>query len=626
MQRDEPSTGGLGARRREPPAPEAYVVDRYEGEIAGYYLGAPYPVNRNLFDASVPVERRVTLVDTDFGDATAYDAANLINQMARSDYQGAFSQPYWTKGPPGPWLIIGDDSRQRIVQRARRLSTASFILPDPLESTDARAAVGRPGSAAAVAAPPVAEPSESMYVRDPTPTCQILPSGSPYEEVYDFYDPSIERAEFEREVPPTRRVVLRSGNVTTAYDAAQLLRAAKGVGGNWDRTPEQRNYVLLTPTGSCLFGRDDYLELVRRSTATDDNGQDVVAITNQRAQEADEGEAEEEETRLPLASRPAPSVTRVPTLGLSQRMEAPGAALARVPLQQRAPVAAAAARTRRLSRPQPMPLVPTQRAPASRPVPPVVQPQPSQTRQVAAPPANAPQATRTSQAVPFGGATWATRVARAVRGLRQGDLMRLVASPDFVETINDGPLAADMLAETLALRFVIRGDPLPIVLTSLAVRSLGAPPSDQIVDAAIIIDLAKRDALSRIDPLRRAGFDPSDDAIVRSIVERLSGPEPDPEGAVDIINAFPFRDPANYRRVLAAATRLGFLGVVRYVAESVLRDSPITRDEATLLADIATQAGERAIASLFLLQAAPMEPVPVSADYREREREYRGEF
>lgn len=601
MQRDE---AAAGAARGPGQAPIAYLVDAYGGEIAGYYLGAVYGLSQSLFDAAVPIERRVILVDTDFGDATAYDAANLVNQMARTDILDDDGHPYWLKGPPGPWLLVDDDNHRRIVDRARRFAMPTRAFPeDETSRASARALVGARADARAPVGPvtaPVAEPSESVYVRDPTPSCQILPSGGAYAEVYDFFDPDISRDEFEREVPPARRVVLRSGNSTIAYDAAQLLRATKGVAGNWDRAPAQRTYVLSTATGSCTFDRDAYLDLVRRSTAAGTNDQQRQ---QQQEEEAEATEEEEERVQNIRAPSPLAPATRAPYV---PALQSTLAAQTRTQLQRQRPMTTMA-RAREAVRPRvAAPVAPLARMP----------PPPRQAGLSALRPR--PQLQREEQPV-------RARINEAVQGARQGALMRLIGAPDFVEVMQV-PLAVDDLADALVRSFASTADPLPVALTSLAVRSLGAPALSEVVDAAIVASLAQDNALDGVVMLRRMGFDPSDNAVIRSILARLTGPAPDREGAIAIIDALPLRDPTNYRRVLAAAARLGSMPVVRYVVESVLRDRPITRDEATLLADVASEAGQRAIASLFLARAEPLEPVPVSADYREREREYRGGF
>ncbi|BCU03497.1 hypothetical protein [Pandoravirus japonicus] len=613
MQRDE---AAAGTARVPGQAPIAYLVDAYGGEIAGYYLGAAYGLSQSLFDAAVPIERRVILVDTDFGDATAYDAANLVNQMARTDILDDDGHPYWLKGPPGPWLLVDDDNHRRIVDRARRLAMPTRAFPeDEASRASARALVGPRADARVPVGPvtaPVAEPSESVYVRDPTPLCQILPPGSAYADVYDFFDPDISRDEFEREVPPTRRAALRSGNSTIAYDAAQLLRATKGVAGNWERTPAQRTYVLSTPTGSCIFDRDAYVDLVRRSTAAGTNDQQQ----QQQREEEEEAEATEEEQERAQSIRaplPLASAMRAPYAPASQSTLA---AQTRTQLLQRQRPMTTMARAREAVRPRiAAPAAPLARVapPPRRAALPAIRPLPQLQREER--PTLAPTTRALARA----------RIDQAVQGARQGALVRLIGSPDFVDVM-DAPLAADDLADALVRDFASTADPLPVALTSLAVRSLGAPALSEVVDAAIVANLAQDSALDGVGVLRRMGFDPSDNAIIRSILARLTGPTPDREGAIAIIDALPLRDPTNYRRVLAAAARLGSMPVVRYVVESVLRDRPITRDEATLLADVASEAGQRAIASLFLAQAEPLGPVPVSADYREREREYRGAF
>ncbi|AVK74641.1 hypothetical protein pqer_cds_219 [Pandoravirus quercus] len=608
MQRDELPTGGADGSAA---APVAYFADGYSGEVAGYYLGPTYSISQGLFEASVPAERRVVLVDTTSDDATAYDAANLINQMARSDFQDSEGQPYWLKSPPGPWLFIDDDSHRRIIQRARRLLMPSLVFPDEDEDmvgartpASARAPAGAP---VAPSAAPVAEPSQSVYVRDPTPSCAILPSGSAYTEVYDFYDPSIDRDEFEREVPPARRVVLRSGNSTIAYDAAQLLLATKGVAGNWERAPAQRTYVLSTATGSCIFDRGAYEDLVRRSTAVGDDGQEAVT----------EEEEEEEEIQVPLAPRPAAREPLAPTPRL-RPSAAPRAPVRRPPQQ---PQPGRAATTTVFARPTPQPQIASvtrpgrlpERGPMLAPVtrralPLVVQAQPPQRPQTAAPSIDA---------------SVVARIDEAVRGAHQGALVRFIASPGFAADMR-ASRAADYLGDALARDFVRGTDPLPIALTSLATRSLGVPDVSQIVDAATIVGLVRHGALGSIAALQRAGFDPSDSAVIRSILVLLSGPAPDVGSVINVIDALPPRDRAGYLSVLTAAARLGSRPVALYITESVLRDAPISPDEAAVLANTADQAGQRAIASFFRSQAEPLGPVPVSADYREREREYRG--
>ncbi|AJF98301.1 hypothetical protein TW95_gp1567 [Pandoravirus inopinatum] len=459
MQRDELPTGGGDESAA---APVAYFADGYSGAIAGYYLGPTYSISQGLFDASVPVERRAVLVDTTSGDATAYDAANLINQMARSDFQDNEGQPYWLKSPPGPWLLIDDDSHRRILQRARRLLMPDEDMVGARTSTSARAPAGAPVTPSVA---PLAEPSQSVYVRDPTPSCAILPPGSAYAEVYDFYDPSIDRDEFEREVPPARRVVLRSGNSTIAYDAAQLLRATKGVAANWERAPAQRTYVLSTPTGSCIFDRNAYEDLVRRSTAVGDDGSQEAVI---------EEEEEEEEIQVPLAPRPAVREPLAPTSRL-----APPATTARVQavalarLQQGL---AETARARQTSQPPIAPLVSTARVPERRPglvrasvpatrraVPPVAQTLPPQIPQAAAPSIDA---------------SVVARIDEAVRGARRGALVRFIASPGFVADMR-AALAPDYFGDALARDFVSSDDPLPIALASLAARSLGVSDVSQ---------------------------------------------------------------------------------------------------------------------------------------------------
>ncbi|AGO82246.1 hypothetical protein pdul_cds_272 [Pandoravirus dulcis] len=613
MQRDEPAVGGSDDLLQGA-TPIGYVADAYSGEIAGYYLGVTvHSANQALFDAVVPIERRVVLIDTGSGDATAYDAASLVNQLARTDFRDDDGQFYWLKGPPGPWLLIDEDSERRIIDRARRLATPPVAFPQGDTSRrDVRAPV-RVGVSArerATVTAPVAEPSESVYVRDPTPSCQILPPGSAYAEVYDFFDPEISRDEFEREVPPARRTVLRSGNSTLAYDAAQLLRATKGVAGNWERPPAQRTYVLSTATGSCIFDRDAYLDLLRRSTAA------AGTADQQQEEEEEEAEAtEEEEEERAQNIRALSSSTLATRTSYAPALQGTLATQTRTRLQRQRPMTTTA-RAREAVRPRiAAPVAPFARVPppSRQTVLPALRPQPQ------------PQQEERPRLAPTARALARARIHEAVQGARQGALIRLVGSPDFIDVMTV-PLVADDLADALVRDFASTADPLPVALASLAVRSLGAPALSEVVDAAIVANLAQNDALDGVVMLRRMGFDPSDNAIIRSILARLTGPTPDREGAIAIIDALPLRDPTNYRRVLAAAARLGSMPVVRYVVESVLRDRPITRDEATLLADVASEAGQRAIASLFLARAEPLEPVPVSADYREREREYRGAF
>lgn len=581
MQRDEPAPDIDPSVWDEP---IGFVID---GDAAAYYLGDPRGVSREIFDAVVPDERRVVLLDTQEGTAAAYDAAHLINQMNPTRTRFTSDEaPWWLKAAPGPRLLISDDDYRRIAERARLLTAPPLGYP----------------SAAGPA--PIPEPRESIYVRDPTPACQILPPGSPYREAFDFFDIDVERDDFEREVPPARRAVLRSGTLTTAYDAAQLLRAAKGVAGNSDRLPAARAYVLSTATGSCTIDRGAYEDLVQRAVAT------TVDEVEQQATEEEE-EWEEPEPVVPLwvphtVQRPRELAVLPAIVTRAQTPVIPSPPSRRpmtttVRAREAAQIYAPAAR----QAPRAIPAVDRFLGAGATPLGarPQQQPQPQQLS-----------------------ASTRTRINEAVRGAREGALVRFIASPDFAQLMQ-APLAVEAFAQALADDFMGgpgAGDPLPIALTSLAVRSLGSPVLSDTADATLVSALVERDAATYLPMLQQSGFALSDDAVIRAVLTRVRGPQRDVDGAIRILDALPLRDRTNYRRVLAGAARLGSLPVVRYVSESVLRDAPITRDEATLLADVANDAGQRAIASFFLSMAEPMEPVPVSADYREREREYRG--
>ncbi|WBR14339.1 Ul36-like domain-containing protein [Pandoravirus kuranda] len=576
--------------------PMAVLVDLPYGVDDVYYAQGRV-VDQPTFDRLVPPERRATILNTATNVSTVYDVVELVDLIEDVDEgeDEGYGEPQWTVTQPTPRVEISDDDQTRILERARA------------------AAATQPSKS-------VPEPEITTSVVDPTPQCQILPRGSAYDEVYDFTDFDVSRDEFERDVPAPRRAVIRSGASTTAYDAKQLVRAAKGVIGNSRKPPSRRIYVLSTRTGSCTLDRKGYIDLWQRSRATGvEQGPPPVATT----------------TTSTMATPTEPVRAQQPALTFYQPRRQPS-------LQQNRIISAADVYSRPPFTGQPAP-------PLTRAGPPVSQATPLSRmgpslgmRAPLIPAAGGvgveaigrTQAPRPlliagpSAAVP---AQTNQRIRDAVSGARDGALVRLLGSPDFAQVMA-GSLAIDTLADALVRDIVARRASgasdiaLPIVLTSLGVRSYNMPALAETFDAALLNALGEADALGLVDTLRRAGFAPSDNAIIRSVVYRLSPPRGDTQTAMRILGEAPMSNLLNYRRVLAAAARVGSLPVTRYIVESILRDAPLSTNDALELANIAAGANQRAIQSLFLSLAQPAPPVPVSADYREREREYRGTF
>ncbi|AVK76858.1 hypothetical protein pmac_cds_170 [Pandoravirus macleodensis] len=601
----------------EPPL-AALVDPAYGAEHVYFVRGGA--VDEPTFARLVPPARRVAILNMATGVSVVYDVSelvDLIEDVDEDDEYDGYGEPQWIVTQPAPRVEISDDDQGRILERARE------------------AAVTQPSTS-------VPEPDITTSVIDPTPRCEILPRGSDYNEVYDFTDFDVGRDEFERDVPPSRRAVIRSGTSTTAYDAEQLVRAAKGVIGNSRRIPSSRTYVLSTRTGSCTLDRNGYVDLLQRASAADVVQEPLSTETA----------VPREPERVP---QPAPQVA--PT----QQQQPP----ARQSQQAVASAASAAASMRRAARAESAtaPTVPFEQLTLRQPRLASVMAPTTRQRPTAAPQATsvsrmgpslgryaplAPMA-RTAGAESLGGvraprplavagpSTVAAsgpinqRIHDAVGRARDGALVRFLGSPDFIQTMS-ASLAIDILANALVQDFVARqasGDSdsaLPIALASLGVRSYSVPALSEALDAALLDALGQADALGLVGVLTRAGFAPSDNAIIRSVVYRLSMPRRDTETAMRILEQVPMSDLLNYRRVLAAAARLGVLPVARYVVESILRDTPLGANDALALANIAAGANQHSIESLFLSLAQPASPVPVSADYREREREYRGTF
>lgn len=612
MQRDLYLPRLVAGAADEPPmavlADPASVIDQT------YYVGGNV-VDEPTFVRLVPPERRTALFNTATDTSVLYDISELVDLIEDveedEDEDEWYNEPQWVVTQPAPRVEISDDDQSRILERARAVAATQTSRSVP-------------------------EPEITTSVVDPTPRCEILPLGSAYDEVYDFTDFDVGRDEFERDVPASRRAVVRSGTSTTAYDAAQLARAVKGVIGNSRKIPSRRAYVLSTRTGSCTLDRNGYVDLLQRANAPDDTTQ-------------------EQPRETAGAGEPGRMVQSVPALPELQQQPSVG--------QSHRPVGAVAAPVRPAARVENVvvPVAPLERLPLRRPLlasviapparqgpgagfqaPPVSRMGPSLGGYTSLAPAAGSvgreslgrvQAPRPLAAV--GPSTVAAsgplnqRIQDAVGRARDGALVRFLGSPDFIQ-IMSASLAIDVLADALVQDFVARqasGDTdsaLPIALTSLGVRSYGVPVLSEALDAALLDALSRAGALGLVGILTRAGFAPSDNAIIRSVVYRLSMPRRDTETAMRILEEVPMSDVLNYRRVLAAAARLGVLPVARYVVESILRDTPLGADDALALANIAAGANQRAVESLFLSLARPASPVPVSADYREREREYRG--
>nr|UDO47864.1 hypothetical protein [Pandoravirus massiliensis] len=572
-----------------------------------YYLNGGF-VDEPTFSRAVPPGRRVAILNMATGVAVVYDISQLADLIVEEEEDEEedewYAESRWVVTQPAPRVEISDDDERRILERAR---------------------------AAAVAEPSlfVPEPEITTSVVDPTPRCEILPEGSAYDDVYDFTDFDVTRDEFDRDVPPQRRAVIRSGTSTTAYDAEQLVRAVKGVVGNSRAVPSRRAYVLSTRTGSCTLDRNGYVDLLRRAKPTE-TAQEATQQTSSGAGRAPQA--------APALLRPQQPTARQPE---ARQYQQPSESII-APARPRVSAEVAAAPSLpfgRLSLRQPAAVAETfparQAPPMSRMGPSLGAPMassPTAGGRVRAPVVGGIQSTRLATTAGPPRSTPSTinqRIRDAVSGARDGTLVRFLGSPEF-ERAMSAPLAIDILADALVQDFVAhqgtgaRDSALPIVLASLGVRSYNTPILSETFDAALLTALAQAGALGSAGTLTRAGFAPSDEAIIRAVVYRLSLPGGDTEGATRIIQETPMANPLNYRRVLAAAARVGSLRMARYIAESVLRDNPLSAADALALADIAARANQRAIQSFFLSMAQPASPVPVSADYREREREYRG--
>lgn len=575
----------------EPPlavlADPAYGVDHV-------YFVQGRAVDEPTFGRLVPPERRVAILNTATGVSVVYDVselADLIEDVDEDDEEG-YGEPQWIVTQPAPRVEISDDDQGRILERARE------------------AAATQPSAS-------VPEPEITTSVVDPTPRCEILARGSAYDEVYDFTDFDVGRDEFERDVPASRRTVIRSGASTTAYDADQLVRAVKGVIGNSRKVPSRRAYVLSTRTGSCTLDRDAYVDLWQRSKATDAEQVRPLAMTTTTT-------APTEAERILQPAPVLPEPQRQPPVQRPHRLVSAADVYPR-PLFERSVRSPA-----RLEPPTP------QTAPSSRMGPSLGGRAPLASATVGTRGGSVGRAQGSRPLLVAGLSSTAPgstdqRIRDAVSGARDGALVRFLGSPDFAQAMS-APLAIDILADALVRDLVARqalggGDSaLPIALASLGVRSYSTPALAETLDASLLNALGQADALGLVGMLRRAGFAPSDNAIIRSVVYRLSLPRRDTQTAIRILEEAPMSNVLNYRRVLAAAARLGVLPMARYIVESILRDAPLSTNDALALADIAAGANQRAIESLFLSLAQPAAPVPVSADYREREREYRGTF
>jgi hypothetical protein len=567
-------------RQQQQGYPLGYLVDELTPREVTHYLDLFDPINRQFFESRVPQERRVILIDTSTMDASAYDAALISGTLQPAGY--GLRPGYMIKPPPGPALLINDVDVETIMERAR----AAQDLPS--------------------SGPDIAEPEESIYVRDPTPSCQILPPGSAYDNVFDFTDFDIDREEFEREVPEQRRVVLRSGSSTLAYDALQLLRATKGIASTSDQPLNRRTYVILTATGSCIIDRNAYVDLVQRASSgtlqpTFGNIRDTQSQGEEEEQEEEQDEEDEYEQEQSDETIGARHLAPPLLPAISSIRQSPRPTLPRLDYPRGRVV------HRPLSPAQPRRVLPNLRLPTL-----------SDQQQQLEPQGPAGLGIR-------------RRIDEAARQARRGGLVRLIGQPDFIE-IMQTPLAGDALAQALVDDFVRSASAaptneqqqqrqqsqnavdaaLPIVLTSLAVQSLGVAPLSESIEAKIISGLAERGALGDVSRLVRSGFAPSDNVIIRSVLTQLTRPRADHQTAVAILDALPMRDLANYRRVLAAAARVGSPTVARYVVESILRNRPLSRSEALNLAQIAnearqgpprapsSEAGQRAVESLFL--------------------------
>jgi hypothetical protein len=300
------STTGVGAPARARPV-FSFLVPPDSIYSVGYSGGRA--VGRDQFDREVRREARAVMADTN-GQTAAFNVLdqafdpNLAERIVLPDgeYDRRIDTPLFT-------VVLSEEEfetlqNQRSAARRAAASAATTAAPARREEEDVR----------------VTDPESSVFLRNALPQCEVLPPGSPYTTVYDFLDPDVGRDEFEREVPPGRRIALRTGNVTTAYDAEQLLRSTQIVSRDVGAPKSQRRYVVSGVTGKCLIGRDSYVDLWKRAHGLVTVPELPPLVSEDEGTEPptpDRGPEEEEEAEAPLPPRRGPTVPRPPYTGPS---------------------------------------------------------------------------------------------------------------------------------------------------------------------------------------------------------------------------------------------------------------------------------------------------------------------